>query len=331
MAAAVDRMTASTHNEFVEGWTDIVREANVFLYKVAEEGGIVRKSGEQIEWRVRDVKDTDTVSAWGGGMEPIPFVQVNKWKVATIRFGGYAGSYTLAKTDEWKNDGPNGIFDLQKGLAETTLSDLQELLEDDMLANNGSDGISVIGVPGFMDIGDSTPDLTYAGQVQGTVAQWSNQYKASSGSANIVADLIDAVITASRGPDRRRGKPNLIIGKRAFWATYNKYLVNSVRYRDEKMGNAGFENVMVCNVPFVWSDSMDQTGNSVDISKQIFVLNTRYMRIVKSNPGEGIFVPISDDRVSPVAKVFAYISQFNLVCLSPRQQLDLDGTANTWV
>ena len=323
-------MTAAVHNEFVSGFTDIVREANVFLYKVAEEGGIVRKSGEQIEWRVRDTKDSTTVAAWGGGMEPIPFTQVNKWQVATQPFRGYAGSYTLSKTDEWKNDGPNAIFDLQKGLAETLLSDLQELLEDDFLANNGSDGVSVMGLPSFIDFADSTPDLSYAGLTQGTVAQWSNQYKASTGAANIVGDMITFVTTCSRGPDRRRGKPNLIIGKRGFWATYNKYLVNSVRYRDEKMANAGFENVMVCNVPFVWSDSADQTANSVDISKHIMFLNTRYMRIVKSNPKGGIFVPISDDRVSPVAKVFAYISQFNLVCLSPRQQGDLDATANTY-
>jgi hypothetical protein len=199
-----------------------------------------------------------------------------------------------------------------------------------MLANSGSDGISAIGLPGFIDVNDSTPDLSYAGQTQGTVAQWSNQYKASSGSGNIVGDMIEFVTTCSRGPDRRRGKPNLIISTRTLWAVYNKYLVNSVRFRDEKMANAGFENIMVCNVPFVWSDSADQTGNSIDISKHIFFLNTRYMRIVKSNPGEGIFVPISDDRVSPVAKVFAYISRFNLVCLSPRQQGIINATANPY-
>lgn len=329
----LDRLARSTHEEFVEGFTDAVREANVFWYKVAEEGGIVRRSGDSITWQVRSSKDTTTVGPWSD-MEEIAAVPVNKWTKANLPFRGVAGSFTVSRTDLWKNDGPNAIFDLMQGLEETLLSDLQEYVEDLLLFNDGSVGSRPHGIPAFIDLADSTPDLTYASIAQSAANSfWQNQYKASSGTGNIIKDMNEFMVTCCRGPNRRRGKPNLVLSNRTLWAVYNSYLVNSVRYRDEKMANAGFDNVMIQSTPFLWSDSMNSTSTSngdKSVNNHILFLNTRYMRIVKSNPEGGVFVPIQDSRFSPVAELFAYISQFNLVCLSPRQQGDLDATSNTY-
>jgi len=325
MSAATDRLASSTHQHYVLGWTDIIREANVLLYKIAEEGGVkTGVGGTTIDWKVRDAKDSTTVGSWSG-MDQIPFVPVDRYSNASLPWRGYAGSYTVSQTDLWENSGENAIFNLMEAEEQNLLYDLQEHLEDELFASNGTTAgtydKSIMGIPAFIDVADSTPDQTYASIVQNTNAQWDNQYKASSGAGNIVKDTVQFATDCCRGPDKRRGKPNLIATTRTMWAVYNFYLVNSVRYRDEKLANAGFENVMVCNIPMVWSDSC--TAN------HLFYLNTRYLRLVQCNKGP-LFVPMSEMRMSPVAKIFAYISHFNLVCLSPRQQGDLDATSNTY-
>jgi len=108
------------------------------------------------------------------------------------------------------------------------------------------------------------------------VGSWKNKFKdltgvsfATSGEAEMRTMLNDT--SNNLGSDR----PDIILAGQEVYEYYEDTQMSYVQLVNNKLGDAGFQNIMFKGLPVIWSPSITEAG-----SDKMYFLNTNYIKFV---------------------------------------------------
>ena len=181
------------------------------------------------------------------------------------------GSIVRFGVDDQQNRGKNLIINLMNAKMDNTKNNLVQTLETTLAASSASgdefDGLQLL-----------VADDPTAGNVVGTIndsthSWWRNQTKNMTGlsfAAQGESWMRNMLNNTSNnlGMDR----PDIIVSGQTPYEYYEDTQMGYVQLVNNKLGDAGFENILFKGLPMVWSPSVADT--------RMYFLNTRFISFV---------------------------------------------------
>lgn len=153
---------------------------------------------------------------------------------------------------------------------------LQEKLEKLILGAKGGSGAASYTWHGLKDI-VGTRDNTVGGIPTNSSNNnwWEPRHKVSGSTTFDVGDVDEMILELSRGGT---DKPTLIYSKIALWRQMHNTIFKQERFGDEMYAKAGFTNISIQDVPWVYLDSGIASDTNVGIADtDIYFLNEDYL------------------------------------------------------
>jgi hypothetical protein len=208
-----------------------------------------------------------------------------------------AGSVSISGREEFINSGSKTriLNLLESKIQQLQISMMLEVnrqLQADGTGNGGKDltGLAIA-------VEDGTAWSTYGGIDSNAFPYWRNQWiggttivdtaaaPLTSSTSVGIQSFMDAMRTVYNSASRGKVKPTVIISSQALYEAYEKSLVSNERYLDMKLGDAGFQNLMYKNTPWVFDEDMPNNnvypplGTDL-INQELVMLNSDFMRFV---------------------------------------------------
>ena len=232
----VDTLLATTLSVF----TDKELNDNIFrgipTWEYLNKKNRVTKSGGA-SLLVRLLYQKNSTAQFYSGFDVLDTTPQEGQTVAQYKWGRAAASISISGQEQDQNSGEASVADLMGDKVEQAMMSLADLLALQVYsATNNSKAIS--NLPLFVDASSTIGDINSS-----TNSWWQAQVKASgSFAAQGRSDWTNVYNTLSI-QGRRASPPDFGVTTQTVFEAYESSLIPQMRYADNKMGDAGFENL----------------------------------------------------------------------------------------
>lgn len=274
MALDMTQLEAITQDYWKNQTNDIYFTENVMLYKLCGNGQMdlnMVKANEIVDGgkkiRVFLEHGRSNVGTYGNASE-IATAKANIINAARFSWSGYQASNTLTLDDQIQNNGKEAMVDL----AFASLSNIQKSIRDYMGAGvyvARSASPDTYGFDGLPDLFNTTTSTAYGSIAEDDMAAWKANVDTTAETLNYkVMQKLFRLATIGQSRD---AKPDLIVTTQLLKDGYIRTLQAQQRFTNEKLAQAGFDNILHEGCPVVYDDN--QATGVVDC------LNTKYLKI----------------------------------------------------
>lgn len=274
-------IASTTLKNYRKTLTDNIFDGHPLLYWMKEKKRVrFLDGGEQIvEPLIHTVGDTPAANGGAitdgsyGEWDDIAITPVTTATSAVYDWKSVAATIAISGMEEAKNQGKDRVVNLLEAkimqAEETLKQNLSTMLFLDTAATTGMTGLGVL-------IGDETSTVTTVGGIDATDALntwWRSEISdltaVASGDLDIRKEVRTDYNNASKGgPDR----VDLVLGGQGAYEQYEEDLLPTLRRSNTKMADAGFQNLEIQGVPFVWDYNCP--------TNEIFGINSKYLGLV---------------------------------------------------
>lgn len=281
MSLPYDDLTASTLEKFRKTFTDNIFDEHPLLFWLKDKKRVRFVDGGQriTEPLIYTAGDTSGTGSYSG-YDAITITPVDTLTAAYYEWKQVKGTIAISGEEELKNSGESEIVNLLEAKVlqaqETLKNDLSTMIWSEAAAGNSGKDVSGIGVM----IGDNTTDTaaslaaTETGGIDsGTYTWWQSvcqdKTAIAAGDVDLRAMVRNAYNTASKGG---RDRVDVVFSGQTAFEQYEADLLPSVRRTNTKVADAGFTNLEVQGVPWMWDWEAP--------SDSIYGINSKYLGIV---------------------------------------------------
>jgi len=291
MALEKTELQAITDDWVAKQTVDIYAIENVLLYMLMSGGkfqeslvtaGELVDGGEKI--RIPFEYDRSHAGAYGATTS-IPQSKKDILNAARFRWAGAYASNAIDLDDQVQNNGDAMLVDL----VQTKLKSIQKTIRDQLGDTIYDSAATTNDILGLGDLFNTSTSTAYGSVKEADIAKWkANVITTSEAISYKVMQTIRR--TAKVGQNQAK-KPNLYITTDALKDGFERTLQANVRFKNEKMVDAGFDNVLFGGAPIVADDR--QTSGRMD------ALNTKYL-MLKTHSKYQFTKPVWEyDKVQP--------------------------------
>jgi len=267
----LDNLYTTTWQNMKDDVADQIFDATPFFFWLRDKGKLKTVQGGRFITEPLQYAKNDNVSFIGKGGT----VSLNDFEHLTIAKYDWkyqVGSIVRFGVDDQQNRGKNQIINLMNSKMENTKNALIDSLETTLAAGSAAgdefDGLELL----VSDDGTGT----IGGIAAGTYTWWKNKFKDMTGSSfatNGEAEM--RTLLNNTGNNLRSDTPDIILSGQEVYEYYEDTQMDYVRLVNNKLGDAGFQNIMFKGIPMIWSPSVTEAG-----SDKMYFLNTKYISFV---------------------------------------------------
>jgi len=256
-----------------KGTTDIFAVDNVLLYMLMSGGkfqdslvtaGELVDGGEKI--RIPFEYGRANSGAYGNTTQ-IPQSKVTILNAARFRWAGYYAANAIDLDDQVQNSGDAMLVDM----VQTKLKNIQKTIRDTMGAGIYAVAATTKDILGLGDLFEPTAATAYGSVASADIAKWAAVVDATGGA--ITYKIMQAIRRAAAVGQSKDKKPNLYITTELLKDGFERTLQANVRFRDQKLVDVGFDNVLFGGAPVV-ADDRQSTGIIDGLNLNYLMLKT---------------------------------------------------------
>jgi hypothetical protein len=210
----------------------------------------------------------------------------------------WAGEYatiSISWMEEKRNQGKGRLLNLLNQKIDDAGATIRDNINTKLLQAQPAAGS--VDVNSITEIIDEAPSgapsrSTSIGSIANSNTWWRN--KATSGGAFTVADMNTMFNDISDGSEF----PTFMLSYQTPFEYYENSQVGQIRYSDTRIADAGFQNLMFKNVPFLWDPAVANTD-------EIYFINTKYFYLATVAGGDFVTTDFiePDNQAAKVAKI----------------------------
>jgi hypothetical protein len=271
----LDNLYTTTWQNMQSTVADNVFASTPLWFWLKDGGRLVPENGGRFLTEPLEYDDNDSVSWIGKGgtvsLNDYEFLTVAKydWKylvASMVRFG----------VDDQQNRGKNMIINFMNSKMDNTKNSLVTELETALFAGSGA-GAGPNGGNRFDGLQLQVPDdPTASGSTLGGIdpsvyTWWRSKVGDLTGKsfATYGVSYLRTLLNDCAN-NRSSDRPDILVSGQSQYEFYEDGLLSYYRISDNKLGDAGFENLKFKGVPWIWSPSC--TG-------RIYALNTKFIKV----------------------------------------------------
>ncbi len=261
MALELTEIQAVTDDFVDKGTTDIYAQENVLLYMLMTGGkfqeslvtaGDLADGGKKIRVIVEYARSN---SGSYGNTTKIPQSKVKTLNAARFPWSGYYASNAIDLDDQVQVTGDAALVDL----VQSKIKNIQKTIRDKMgpacyAVGTGDD------LRGLGNLFSASTSTAYGSIAEDDMAKWSHNLDATGGA--ISYKIMQGIRRTAQVGQSKAMKPNLYITTEVLKDGFERTLQANVRFRNEKLVDAGFDNVLFGGAPIVADDN--QTATYID-------------------------------------------------------------------
>jgi hypothetical protein len=271
----LDNLYTTTWQNMQSEVADNVFTASPFWYWMKDQGKLVPENGGRYLTEPLQYDKNDSVTWIGKGGS----VSLNDYEFLTV--AKYDWKYLVASQvrfgmDDQQNRGKAQIINFMNAKNENTQNALITELESALFGATGTgagpnssnrfDGLQLL-VPD-----DPTVTGSKLGEIDPSVYTWWQSKAANMSGKSFATYGVSYLRTLLNdcANNRKQDKPDIIVSGQSQYEYYEDGLLSYYRISDNKLGDAGFENIKFKGTPWIWSPSC--TG-------RIYALNTKFLKL----------------------------------------------------
>lgn len=270
LTETLDNLYTTTWQNMKDQVADNIFDSTPFFFWLRDKGKMKTISGGRYITEPLQYDKNDNVSWIGKGgtvsLNDFEFLTTGKWDWKYL-----VGSMVRFGTDDQQNRGKNLIINLMNAKMDNTKNALISELETTLAASTAS-GNEFDGLQNLV-ADDPTATADVGGIAQGTYSWWRNQTHNLTGAsfaANGEAEMRTMLNETSN--NLMMDRPDIILSGQTPYEYYEDTQMAYVQLVNNKLGDAGFSNVLFKGLPMVWSPSIANT--------RMYFLNTRFISFV---------------------------------------------------
>lgn len=267
----LDNLYTTTWQNMKDKVADQIFDATPFYFWLRDKGKMKTVQGGRFITEPLQYAANDNVG-WIGKGGTVPLNDFEHLTIAKYDWKYQYGSIVRFGVDDQQNRGKNQIISLMNSKMENTKNALIDDLETKLAASTATgdefDGLELL----VSDDGTGT----IGGIAASTYTWWKNKFKdmastsfATSGEAEMRTMLHNC------SNNLRSDRPDIILSGQEAYEYYEDTQMDYVRLVNNKLGDAGFDNVMFKGIPMIWSPAITEAG-----SDKMYFLNTNYISFV---------------------------------------------------
>lgn len=283
MVLAFNDLASSTIENYRKQYTDNIFNTLPLLYWLKEKKRVRMLDGGEsiVEPLIYTAGDLGTASGSYSNYDAIDINPVNTLTAAKFDWKQIASTIAISGLEELKNSGEQAMVNLLEAKImqseETLKSSLSGMLWS--AATPGNSGKNVSGLPWFIDDANTVGGIAVA-----DMASWASptydKTAVLAADVDLRAFVRTAYNTASKGgPD----KVDVVFSGQTAYEQYEADLLPSVRRTNTKVADAGFSNLEVQGVPWMW-DPECPSGTILGINSKYLGLVGHSQRWFKQTP-----------------------------------------------
>lgn len=276
MALDFDQIAATTLKNYRKTLTDNIFNSHPVLAHLKDKGRVRFLSGGEkiVEPLIHTVGDTpvadggNLTSGSYGEWDDISITPVQTATAALYDWKMIAGSIAISGLQEAKNNGEEAVVNLLEAKIMQAEETLKQNLSTMLFAASLAETTDVLSLRMLVD------DTYNAGGIDVATNTWwksvvQDKTAVAAGDVDLRAMVRNAYNTASKGgPDH----VDLVISGQTAFEQYESDLMAAVRRTNVKMQDAGFQNLEVQGVPWVW--------DYMYTASEIMGINSKYVGLV---------------------------------------------------
>lgn len=276
MALDFDQIAATTLKNYRRTLTDNIFNTHPVLFQLKDKGRVRFLDGgevivEPLIHTVGDTPDADggnITSGSYGEWDDIAITPVQTATAAKYDWKMIAGSIAISGLQEAKNSGKEAIINLLEAKIMQAEETLKNNLSTMLFASALAETTDVMSLRLLVD------DTYDAGGIDCSVETWwqsvvQDKTAVAAADVDLRAFVRNAFNTASKGgPDH----VDMVISGQTAYEQYEADLMPTIRRTNTKMADAGFQNLEVQGVPWVWDWNYT--------ASEIMGINTKYLGLV---------------------------------------------------
>ena len=269
----LDNLYTSTWQNMKDKAADNIFDATPFYFWLRDKGKMETVQGGRFISEPLNYAKNDNVS-WIGKGGTVSLNDFEHLTIAKYDWKYLVGSIVRFGVDDQQNRGKNQIISLMNSKMDTTKNALIDTLETTLAAGTAS-GNEFDGLQNLV-ADDPTGSVVVGGINQSTYTWWRNQTTDLTGSSFAVngeAEMRTMLNNTSN--NLATDSPDIILSGQEAYEFYEDSQMSYVRLVNNKLGDAGFQNIMFKGIPMIWSPSVTETG-----SDKMYFLNTRFLKFV---------------------------------------------------
>ena len=248
--ANVDTLLATTLSVF----TDKELNDNIFSgiptwYYLNEKNRVTKSGGASL--LVRLMYQKNSTAQFYSGYDILDVTPQEGLTVAQFKWGRAASSITISGQEQDQNSGEAEVADLLKDKVEQSMMSITDLAGRQLYAaaNNTK---AVANLPLFVDATSTIGDVNSS-----TNSWWQAQVKASgSFAAQGTSDWRNVYNTLTVQGQKMQAPPDFGVTTQTVFEAYEASLVPQLRFANNKLGDAGFENLKFKNMTLMFDPNV---------------------------------------------------------------------------
>lgn len=271
--------------------SDNVSNNNALLMRLKQRGKIKPFSGGRTIVHELDYAENSTYKRYSG-YETLDISPSDVISAAEFNIKQAAIAVSISGLEQLQNSGEEQVIDLLEARIENAERSFMNNMSADIYSDGTADGGKQIG--GMQHIIADAGGGTVGGIDSSSFTFWQNQVydfsdeSATPGSDTIQTAMNQLYLNCARGPD----SPDLIVADNLYFRYYWESLQANQRFTDDKLGQAGFQNLKFMNADVVFDGGQ---GGSAPASHMYFI-NTNYLKLRPHKDRD--YVPLEPDRFS---------------------------------
>ena len=272
MTLEMSEIQAITDDYCDKKTTDIYALDNVLLYMLMSGGKFqdsLVSAGELVDGgeKIRVIVEYARANTGSyGNTTKIPQSKVDILNAARFEWAGAYAANAIDLDDQVQNTGDAALVDM----VQAKISNIQKTIRDTMggqvYATKVAGTKDILGLGNLFSASTST---AYGSIAEDDMAKWAHNLDATGGA--ISYKIMQAIRRTAKVGQSKDKKPNLYITTDTLKDGFERTLQANVRFRNEKMVDAGFDNVLFGGAPVVADDR--QTSGYMD------ALNLSYLML----------------------------------------------------
>jgi hypothetical protein len=277
-----DSIASTTLKNYRKTLTDNIFDEHPLLFWLKEKKRVRFLDGGEtiVEPLLYSLGDLGTATGSYSGYDAITINPVETTTAAQYNWKQIAGTVAISGLEELKNNGEQAIINLLEAKilqAEETLGDaLAGMVWSAAAPANSGKDVTGLGVLIGDNVSDTAASLTAAmtGGISSTDYSWwrsvvQDKTAVAAGDVDLRAFVRNAYNTASKGG---KNKVDVVFSGQTAFEQYEADLMPSVRRTNTKVADAGFTNLEVQGVPWMWDHEAP--------SDEIFGITSKYLGLV---------------------------------------------------
>lgn len=271
----LDNLYTTTWQNMQSEVADNVFNAAPLWFWLKDGGRLVPENGGRFLTEPLEYDANDSVTWIGKGGS----VQLNDYEFLTV--AKYDWKYLVASMvrfgqDDQQNRGKAAIINFMNAKMENTKNAIITELESALFAGSGT-GAGPNGSNRFDGLQLQVPDdPTVTGSTLGGIdpsvyTWWQSKVQDMTGQsfATYGVSKLRTLINDCQ-KNRKMDRPDILVSGQTPYEYYEDGLLSYYRIHDNKLGDAGFENIKFKGIPWVWSPSC---------GARIYALNTKFIKV----------------------------------------------------